>query len=124
MSCADLDALEAADLVWVDFGPPTGHEQAGKRPGLVISPASYNQRSSLILVCPITRNPAPWPFKVQIPEGYQINGAILVDQVRAIDRRARFVRRIESIGGETLDRVYGVFASLFGIPVSNSTHPR
>ena len=113
------DALEAGDLVWLDFGPPFGHEQAGRRPALVVSPRVYNQQSSLILVCPITRNTGAWAFKVEMPKETYIQGAIIVDQVRSIDRRARFVRRVECVDPDTLDRVYGTFAALFGIPVSN-----
>jgi mRNA interferase MazF len=113
------DALEAGDLVWLDFGPPFGHEQAGRRPAIVVSPRVYNQQSSLILVCPITRNIGAWAFKVEIPKGTHIQGAIIIDQVRSIDRQARFVRRVESVDLDTLDRVYGTFAALLGIPVSN-----
>jgi mRNA interferase MazF len=111
--------LEAGDIVWVDFGPPFGHEQAGRRPALVVSPRAYNDRSSLIVVCPITRNVDAWAFKVEIPEGTQVQGAVIVDQVRSIDRVARFTRRTEQARAETLDRVYGMFAALFGISVSN-----
>jgi mRNA interferase MazF len=115
----DVDALEAGDILWVDFGPPMGHEQAGRRPALVVSPRDYNERSSLILVCPITRSTAPWAFKVEIQNAGRIQGAVLVDQVRSIDRQVRFVRRVEQVGTETLARVYGIFAALLGIPVSN-----
>jgi mRNA interferase MazF len=113
------DALEAGDIVWVDFDPPFGHEQAGRRPALVVSPRAYNERSSLILVCPITRNVDAWAFKVEIREATRIRGAVIVDQVRSIDRVARFMRRTEKAGADTLDRVYGMFATLFGIPISN-----
>jgi mRNA interferase MazF len=114
----DVDALDAGDIVWVDFGPPIGHEQAGRRPAIVISPRRYNDRSSLILVCPITRNPSPWPFKVPIQGAGRIHGGILVDHVRSIDRQVRFVRKAERAPSDTLDRVYGVFGALLGIPVS------
>ena len=113
------DALDAGDILWVDFRPPFGHEQADRRPALVVSPRSYNDQSSLILVCPITRNVAAWGFKVEIPNRAAIEGVVLVDQVRCIDRQVRFVRRVERVAPETLDRVRGVFAALFGIPVSN-----
>jgi mRNA interferase MazF len=96
-----------------------GHEQAGRRPALVLSPRSYNDRSSLIIVCPITRSTEPWGFKVEIQNAGRIQGAVLVDQIRSIDRRFRFVRRVEPVGAETLDRVYGTFAALIGIPVFN-----
>ena len=113
------DALEAGDLVWVDFGPPLGHEQAGRRPALVVSPRVCNDQSSLILVCPITRNLDIWAFKSEIQDETRIRGAILVDQVRSIDRAARFVRRAEPVSADTLNRVYGTFAALLGIPVPN-----
>jgi mRNA interferase MazF len=116
---SQADALEAGDLVWLDFGPPFGQEQAGRRPAIVVSPKLYNERSSLVLVCPITRNVSAWAFKVEIPAGTKIQGAIVVDQVRSINRRLRFVRRVGHVGAETLARVYGTFASLLGIPVSN-----
>lgn len=112
-----VDVLDAGDIVWIDFGPPFGHEQADRRPALVVSPRSYNERSSLILVCPITRNVASWAFKVDIPDPGRIEGAVIVDQVRSIDRVARFVRRQQQTSPETLNRVYGMFAALFGIPV-------
>jgi mRNA interferase MazF len=115
----DPDAFEAGDIVWVDFGSPMGHEQAGRRPALVVSPRSYNENSSLILVCPITRNAAPWAFKVEIQNADRIAGAILVDQVRSIDHQGRFARRADRVDVETLDQVYGLFAALLGIPVSN-----
>lgn len=113
------EALEAGDIVWVDFGPPFGHERAGRRPALVVSPRAYNERSSLILVCPITRDLRAWMLKVDIRDGTRVQGAVIVDQVRSIDRVARFIRKTERAGNETLDRVYGVFAALFGIPVSS-----
>ncbi len=119
MSYGDLAVPDAGDILWVDFGPPMGHEQAGRRPALVISSRSYNERSSLILVCPITRNTQPWPFKVELPRGGRIRGAVLVDQIRSIDRQVRFVRKAEQVDPEALDPVYGMFASLLGIPVSN-----
>jgi mRNA interferase MazF len=118
------DALDAGDIVWIDFGPPFGREQAGRRPALVVSPRTYNERSSLIVVCPITRNVGGWPFKVEIREDTRVQGAVIVDQVRSIDRVTRFARKTEGVGPDTLGRVYGMFAALFGIPVSNSDIPR
>jgi mRNA interferase MazF len=114
-----VDALDAGDILWVDFGPPMGHEQAGRRPALVVSPRSYNDHSSLVLVCPITRNVTSWTFKVEIQDNARIQGAVLVDQVRSIDREVRFARRVERVSTETLDRVHGMFAALLGIRVSS-----
>ena len=80
---------ERGALVWVDFRPHSGREQAGHRPALVISPRIYHERSRLAVVCPITSSLRPWPWKVVLPTGLPVSGAVLVDQVRAIDRDAR-----------------------------------
>ena len=109
--------FDAGDIIWLEFGAPFGHEQSGRRPALVVSPRAYNERSSLIVVCPITRNVAPWFFKVPIDDPGHIMGAVLVDQVRSIDYMARHARRAESVSPTTLDSVFGMFATMFTIPV-------
>ena len=76
----------------MSFAPHRGHEQTGHRPALVISPRVYNARSSVLFACPITSNTSAWPWKVPLFEGDAIEGAILVDQIRAIDPVAREVR--------------------------------
>ena len=110
--------FDAGDIVWLEFGPSFGHEQAGRRPALVVSPRGYNERSSFLLVCPITRNVSPWFFKVDIVDPGRITGAVLVDQVRSIDFVARYAQRAETVSSVTLDRVFGMFAAMFGIPVA------
>ncbi len=80
---------DAGDLVWINFNPHAGHEQAGHRPALVLSPRSYHERTAFAVVCPITSNVMPYPFKVVLPDGLPIGGAVLADQVKSIDRRAR-----------------------------------
>jgi mRNA interferase MazF len=112
------EAPDAGDILWVDFGPQIGHEQAGRRPALVISSRDYNERSSFLLVCPITRSKQPWPFKVEMPRLGRLEGAILVDQIKSIDRRARVFRHAEQVPPETLDRVRGILAALLRISVS------
>lgn len=87
---------ERGDLVWPDFTPQAGHEQAGRRPALVLSPASYNRKSGLALVCPVTSRSKGYPFEVMLPDGIQIRGVVLSDHVKSLDWRARRVRRIES----------------------------
>ena len=84
--------LERGDLVWVNFSPQAGSEQAGHRPAFVVSPAGYNSRTRCILACPVTTNLAPWPWKVPLGSAAGIKGAVLVDQIRAIDVEARHVR--------------------------------
>lgn len=77
---------EAGDLVYVKFDPAFGREQSGERPGLVLSPGDYNRNSSFVLVCPITSNPKPWPFKFDLGSIYRVSGFVLVDQIKSIDR--------------------------------------
>ncbi|HEX6143212.1 MAG TPA: type II toxin-antitoxin system PemK/MazF family toxin [Geminicoccaceae bacterium] len=83
---------DAGDLVWLNFDPQAGHEQAGHRPALVLSPRVYHEKTALAIVCPITSNTAPYPFKVMLPAGLPIAGAVLADQVKSIDRGARRLR--------------------------------
>ena len=80
------------DLVWLNFNPQAGHEQAGHRPALVLSPKEYNERSSVALFCPITSTVKGYPFEVELPPGGPIGGAVLADQVRSLDWRARRLR--------------------------------
>ncbi|NBC31320.1 MAG: mRNA-degrading endonuclease [Alphaproteobacteria bacterium] len=93
---------DRGDLVWINFNPQIGHEQAGRRPALVITPAEYNALSHCILVCPITSNTAHWPWKVLLPQNGSIQGAVLVDQIKSIDAEAR---RIEFVGQAVDDMV-------------------
>jgi mRNA interferase MazF len=86
---------DAGDIAWIEFDPVRGTDQAGRRPALILTPQAYHQRSPRALVCPITSNMQPWVFKVMLPEGLKTKGAILVDQLRAIDRKERMFAIIE-----------------------------
>lgn len=86
---------DRGDLVWLDFDPQAGREQAGRRPALVLSPRAYHQRAPYAVVCPITTRVKSYPFEVVLPAGLPIAGAVLADQVKSIDRHAR---RIEVAG--------------------------
>lgn len=108
---------ERGDLVWVDFTPQTGHEQAGHRPALVLSPRIYHQRSKHAVVCPITSNTGPWPWKVELPAGLAISGAVLADQVRSIDRAGRKLRIAGRVPDDVVAEVQARLAALFGIAV-------
>lgn len=77
------------DIVWIDLLPTTGHEQSGKRPALVLSPFAYNKTVGLMLCCPITSKEKGYPFEVRIPEGFQIDGVVLSDQIRSLDWKSR-----------------------------------
>src|SRR5919206_1575948 len=80
---------DSGDIVWITFNPQAGHEQAGRRPALVLSPAAYNGKVSLAILCPITSQIKGYPFEVVIPAGLEISGAILSDQVKSLDWKAR-----------------------------------
>jgi len=77
------------DFVWINLTPQAGHEQAGDRPALVLSPKSYNDRVGLALFCPVTSQVKGYPFEVQIPAGERVTGVVLADQVRSLDWRVR-----------------------------------
>jgi mRNA interferase MazF len=82
----------AGDLIWTDFDPSVGREQAGRRPALVISAAAFNANTGLAVVCPITSRVRPFPTSVILPSGLPIAGEILTSHVRSIDTLARPVR--------------------------------
>ena len=91
---------DSGDLVWIMFNPQAGHEQAGHRPALVLSPKAYNGKVGLAILCPITSQIKGYPFEVLIPEGLKISGAILSDQVKSLDwkaRQAEFVGKLPSL---------------------------
>ncbi len=80
---------DKGDVVWITFNPQAGHEQARHRPALVLSPKAYNGKVGLAILCPITSQVKGYPFEVLIPDGLEVNGAILSDQVKSLDWRAR-----------------------------------
>lgn len=80
------------DLVWLQFTPQAGHEQAGHRPAVALSPRSYNQKSGLALFCPVTSQIKGYPFEVKLPDGLPIKGVVLCDQVKSLDWTARQAR--------------------------------
>ncbi|MBI5528576.1 MAG: endoribonuclease MazF [Deltaproteobacteria bacterium] len=98
---------DRGDLIWINFNPQTGHEQAGRRPALVLSPASYNGRVGLAIMCPITSHVKGYPFEVAIPEGLGVSGVVLSDQVKSLDWRARNAERIDSLPVGALAQVVG-----------------
>jgi mRNA interferase MazF len=97
------------DVVWVSFTPQAGHEQAGHRPAVVLSPETYNRKVGLALLCPITTKVKGYPFEVVIPDGLKAKGAILSDQIKSLDWKARqatlLCRLPETTIKETLHKV-------------------
>jgi mRNA interferase MazF len=100
---------EAGDFVWLTFDPQAGREQAGRRPALVLTPRTYNAKSGLTLVCPITNQAKGYPFEVAVPAGSGTTGVILADHVKSVDWKAR---RAEKLGHCTTDVIDGVRARL------------
>ena len=93
------------DLIWLTFDPQAGHEQAGRRPALVLSPANYNRASGLALVCPITTKSKGYPFDVGLPEGISISGVIQVDQLKSVDWRERQAKLISQAPDEVIQDI-------------------
>jgi mRNA interferase MazF len=98
---------DRGDLVWINFDPQAGHEQSGRRPAVVLSPAFYNGPSGLALFCPITSRVKGYPFEVRIPPGHSVSGVILSDQVKSLDWRARDVEAFDRLPPETMTEVLG-----------------
>lgn len=92
------------DIVWINFDPTKGHEQRGRRPALVVSSRAYNRLSKRALFCPITSKARGYVFEV-LCKGRDVNGAILVDQVRALDGSKRKIAFIERVPPAVIDDV-------------------
>lgn len=103
---------ERGDVVWVNFNPTEGHEQAGHRPALVLSPSSYNGRSGLMLCCPIMSKVKSYPFVVPILGNPEVAGAVLADQLRSLDWRARRAKKKGRVSLHTLREVLGKASAL------------
>lgn len=101
------------DLVWLEFNPQAGHEQAGHRPALVISHKAYNQKTGLALFCPVTSKIKAYPFEVLV-SGKKIQGAILADQLKSLDWRARKAKRIEKASDAVVKEVVGKIGAVIG----------
>lgn len=96
---------QCGDVVWITLNPQAGHEQAGRRPAVVLSPKSYNSKVGLAILCPITNQVKGYPFEVLLPAGLPIAGAILSDQVKSLDWRARNAELICTLPDETISEV-------------------
>jgi mRNA interferase MazF len=105
---------ERGDIVWLRCDPQAGHEQAGWRPALVVSPRAYNGRVGLALFCPLTTQVKGYPFEVVLPAGGPVAGAILADQVKSLDWGARGARKFSQVNEMTMVEVLGKIGVLVG----------
>jgi mRNA interferase MazF len=104
---------EAGDIVWLDFTPQAGHEQAGHRPALVLSPALYNEKAGLMVCCPIAGQIKGYPFEVSIAGGTQPN-VVLADQIKSVDWRARKAKHRGRVSAAELADVRARVIALVG----------
>ena len=93
---------QRGDVVWLDYDPQRGHEQAGKRPAIVISSLEYNKKVGLALFYPITSQIKGYPFEVKVTLS-KIHGVILADQIKSLDWKARKAKYIETAPERLLD---------------------
>src|ERR1700676_1184140 len=103
---------DAGEIVWINFTPQAGYEQAGHRPALVLSPAAYNSKTSLMICCPLTTQIKNYPFEVLI--GDAAGSAVLADQVKNLDWRSRKATRKGRVPPEVLAEVRGKIHALVG----------
>jgi len=108
----DKSVPDRGDAVWITLNPQAGHEQAGRRPAIVLSPARYNGRVGLALFCPITSHMKGYPFEVRLPPDLPVGGVILADQVKSLDWRVRNTEVICKLPGEIVTEVRGKLNTL------------
>lgn len=106
---------DRGDVVWISLDPQAGHEQAGTRPVLVISPAAYNSRVGLMLCCPITSQIKGYPFEVRIQDNPKVSGVILADQVKSLDWQARRAKKRGNVSEAELDETLSKLKTLIEI---------
>lgn len=103
---------ERGDFIWLDLSPTRGHEQAGYRPALVLSPRSYNRKTGLCVICAATRQQKGYWFEVINVQEPEASSVILADHVRCVDWRRRRARRIRRVPPNVLNEVVARLASL------------
>jgi mRNA interferase MazF len=102
------------DVVWISLNPQAGHEQAGRRPAVILSPQVYNARVGLALMCPITSQVKGYPFEVAIPAGLPVAGVVLSDHVKSLDWRARKAELACRLPGQATAEVLAKLQTLLG----------
>lgn len=102
---AALYAPKRGEVVWLTFTPQAGHEQAGRRPAVVLSPEAYNRKVGLALVCPITSHIKGYPFEVLLPSDLPVTGVALADQVKSLDWKARQATFCATLPGAVIHEI-------------------
>ena len=103
---------DRGDVVWLEFDPQAGHEQAGHRPAVVLSPRAYNQKSGLALFCPITSRIKEYPFEILLPPNLVVQGAVLCDQLKSLDWAARRCRLAVKVPAQVIEDVLAKVGAL------------
>ncbi len=106
---------DAGDIVWLEFDPQAGREQAGHRPALILSPASYNDKVSLAVCCPLSTKVKGYPFEVEVETG-KTTSVVLSDQVKSLDWRERKAKFISKVSSSQLRQVRENIKALLSIP--------
>jgi mRNA interferase MazF len=107
---------DRGDVIWITLNPQAGHEQAGRRPAAILSPAAYNGKVGLAILCPITNQIKGYPFEVVIPPGLAVTGAILSDQVKSLAWPARNASFICALPSATITEVLQKLNTLVSLP--------
>jgi mRNA interferase MazF len=103
---------ERGDIIWIDFDPQQGHEQAGTRPALVISNSRYNQVTKMLIACPITSQIKGYSFEIPLSKDLKTFGVILANQVKTLDWQARGFQFIEHVSNELLEEVLDILNAI------------
>jgi mRNA interferase MazF len=100
------------DVIWLTFSPQAGHEQAGRRPAVVLSPKYYNGKVGMALLCPVTHQIKGYDYEVRIPEGFAVKGVILSDHIKSVDWQARDAVFITELPDDVIELVLAKLRTL------------
>lgn len=106
---------DAGDIIWINFDPQAGREQAGRRPALVLSPEKYNAFTRLCVLCPITNQVKGWNFEVLLPDSCQTTGAVLSDHVKSLSWEQRNSGFVEKVPQAVISEARAKIKALLGI---------
>lgn len=103
---------DRGDIVRINYNPKARHEQSVGRPAVILSPAIYNKKVGLVLLCPVTTQIKGYPFEVLIPDGYSVRGIVLSDQVKSLDWRVRKAEHITKLPDDVINEILGKLSTL------------